>query len=164
MDNQENNNISIKDLPIYRWHNKEEGQEEYACFAKQFKLSFKHLRYLLEPGGVQRRLGSHPGPAPALAAARRDWREDTICYEGTVAKVEERFAAALSALELCFAFATSPRHIIDAGPWATSAWRDHLMSWPCHGLKESSQVLRNLENSRLVGKHFISLMLYNGNF
>ena len=38
MDNQESNNISIKDLPIYHWHNKEEGKEEYARFAKQFKL------------------------------------------------------------------------------------------------------------------------------
>ena len=113
MDNQESNNISIKDLPIYHWHNKEEGKEEYARFAKQFKLSLKHLRYLLEPGGVQRRLGPHPGPAPALAAARKEWREDTIRYEGKVAKVEEHFAAALSALESSFAFATSPRHIID---------------------------------------------------
>ena len=113
MDNQESNNISIKDLPIYHWHNKEEGKEEYARFAKQFKLSLKHLRYLLEPGGVQRRLGPHPGPAPVLAAARRDWRDDMIRYEGKVAKVEEHFAAALSALESSFAFATSPRHIID---------------------------------------------------
>ena len=37
MDNQESNNT--KDLPIYHWHNKEEeGKEEYARFAKQFKL------------------------------------------------------------------------------------------------------------------------------
>ena len=43
MDNQESNNISINDLPIYHWHNKEEGKEEYARFAKQFKLSLKHL-------------------------------------------------------------------------------------------------------------------------
>ena len=35
-----------------------------------------------------------------------------IRYEGKFAKVEEHFAAALSALE-SFAFATSPRHIID---------------------------------------------------
>ena len=113
MDNQDNNNISIKDLPIYHWHNKEEGKEEYARFAKQFKLSLKHLRYLLEPGGVLRRLGPHPGPAPAVAAARRDWRDDMIRYEAKIAKVEEHFAAALSALESSFAFATSPRHIID---------------------------------------------------
>ena len=36
-----------------------------------------------------------------------------IRYEGKVAKVEEHFAAALSALDSSFAFATSPRHIID---------------------------------------------------
>ena len=34
-------------------------------------------------------------------------------YEAKIAKVEEHFAAALSALESSFAFATSPRHIID---------------------------------------------------
>ena len=113
MDNQDNNNISIKDLPIYHWHNKEEGKEEYARFVKQFKLSLKHLRYLLYPDGVLRRLGRHPGPAPALAAARRDWRDDMTRYEAKIAKVEEHFAAALSALESSFAFATSPRHIID---------------------------------------------------
>ena len=36
-----------------------------------------------------------------------------IRYEAKIAKVEEHFAAALSALESSFAFATSPRHIID---------------------------------------------------
>ena len=113
MDNQDSGNVSFKDLPAYHWHNKEEGKEEYARFAKQFKSALKHLRYILEPGGVQRRLGPDPGPAPAQAAARREWREDTIRYEAKLAKVEEHFAAALSALENSFVFATSPRHIID---------------------------------------------------
>ena len=36
-----------------------------------------------------------------------------VRYKAAVAKVEEHFAAALSALESSFAFATSPRHIID---------------------------------------------------
>ena len=88
MDNQDNNGVSIKDLPVYHWHNKEEGKEEYARFSKQFKLALKHLRYLLEPGGVQRKLGIHPGEAPAQAAARREWREDLVRYEAKVAKVE----------------------------------------------------------------------------
>ena len=113
MDNQDNNGVSIKDLPVYHWHNKEEGKEEYARFSKQFKLALKHLRYLLEPGGVQRKLGVHPGEAPAQAAARREWREDLVRYEAKVAKVEDHFASALSALESFFAFATSPRHILD---------------------------------------------------
>ena len=122
MDNQDNNSVSIKDLPIYHWHNKEEGKEEYARFAKQFKLSLKHLRCLLEPGGVLRRLGPHPAPAPALAAARSDWRDDMIRYEAKITKVEEHFAAALSALESSFAFATSPRHIIDVATENPPAW------------------------------------------
>ena len=113
MEGQDNGGVSIKDLPIYSWHNKEEGKEEYARFAKQFKIHLKHLRYLLEPGGVERKLGPHPGPAPALAAARKEWREDSKLYEAKVAKVEEHFASALSALESSFSFATSPRHIID---------------------------------------------------
>ena len=36
-----------------------------------------------------------------------------VRYKAAVAKVEEHFAAALSALESSFAFATSLRHIID---------------------------------------------------
>ena len=113
MDNQDSRSVSIKDLPVYHWHNKEEGKEEYARFAKQFKSALKHIRYILEPGGVQRRLGPAPGPPPAQLAARREWREDTIRYKAETTKVEEHFAAALSALENSFVFATSPRHIID---------------------------------------------------
>ena len=33
-------------------------------FVKEFISSIKHLRYLLEPGAVQRRLGEHPGAQP----------------------------------------------------------------------------------------------------
>ena len=50
MDNQENGELSIKDLPTYSWHNKEEGKEEYARSAKQFRIHLKQLRYLLGPG------------------------------------------------------------------------------------------------------------------
>ena len=113
MDNQDHGTVSIKDLPIYHWHNKEEGKEEYARFAKQFKSALKHIRYILEPGGVERRLGPAPGPPPAQPAARREWKEDSVRYQANVNKVEEHFAAALSALENSFVFATSPRHIID---------------------------------------------------
>ena len=113
MEDQDNERTSLKDLPIYVWHNKQEGKEEYAKFAKQFKIALKHLRYLLEPGAVQRRLGPDPGPMPQQAALRREWREDKKAFDAKVAKVEDHFAAALSALESSFAFATSPRHIID---------------------------------------------------
>ena len=76
MEDQSDERANLKDLPLYVWHNKQEGKEEYAKFAKQFKLALKHLRYLLEPGAVQRRLGPDPGPAPQQAALRREWRED----------------------------------------------------------------------------------------
>ena len=113
MEDQDYERANLKDLPLYVWHNKQEGKEEYAKFAKQFKLALKHLRYLLEPGAVQRRLGPDPGPAPQQVALRREWREDKKTYDAKAAKVEEHFAAALSALESSFGFATSPRHIID---------------------------------------------------
>ena len=105
--------MTIKDLPVYHWHNKEEGKEEYARFAKQFKSALKHIRYILEPGGVQRRLGPAPGPAPAQAAARREWREDFNRYKKELSQVEDHFAAALSALENSFVYNSSPRHVID---------------------------------------------------
>ena len=113
MDNQEGNGVTIKNSVIYHWNTKEEGKEEYARFSKQFKLSLKHLRYLMEPGGVQRKLGPDPGPAPAQAAARREWREDKARYDAKVAKVDEHFTAALSALENSFAPGSTPTHIID---------------------------------------------------
>ena len=113
MEDQDNERANLKDLPLYVWHNKQEGQEGYAKFAKQFKLALKHLRYLLEPGAFQRKLGPDPGPATQQAALRREWREDKKTHDAKAAKVEEHFAAALSALESSFAFATSPRHIID---------------------------------------------------
>ena len=98
---------------MYVWHNKQEGKEEYAKFAKQFKIAIKNLRYLLEAGAVERKLGEDPGPMPAQMALRSLWREDKKAYDARLAKVEDNFATALSALESSFAFATSPRHIID---------------------------------------------------
>ena len=114
MDDQDHKGVSLKDLPIYQWRNKEEGKEEYARFAKQFKSALKHIRYILEPGGVLRRLGPDPGPPPAQAAARREWREDVNHYRKELKQVEDHFATAISALENSFYFGTSPRHIIDA--------------------------------------------------
>ena len=114
MDDQDHKSVSIKDLPIYQWRNKEEGKEEYARFAKQFKSALKHIRYILEPGGVLRRLCPDPGPPPAQAAARREWREDVSHYKKELKQVEDHFATAISALENSFYFGTSPRHIIDA--------------------------------------------------
>ena len=105
--------ISTKDIPTYSWHTKEEGKSQYAQFAKTFVSSLKHLRYLLEPGAVARRLGANPGPAPVNAAARKEWREDVTRYEARQLKIDEHFAAALSALETSFVFASLPRHLID---------------------------------------------------
>ena len=79
MDNQDSDRATVKDLPIYLWHNKQEGKDQYARFAKQFEIGIKH-RYLLDPVAVQRNIGEHPGPAPAAAAAHREWRDDMKEY------------------------------------------------------------------------------------
>ena len=113
MDNHDSDRLNTRDLPVYIWNNKQEGKDQYARFAKQFEIGIKHLRYLLDPEAVQRLLGAHPGPAPAGAAARREWRDDLTRYEARLAKIDEHFSSALSALEDSFDFATSPRHIID---------------------------------------------------
>ena len=102
-----------KDLPVYSWHNKQEGKDQYARFVKEFISSIKHLRYLLEPGAVQRRLGEHPGAQPLNANLRKEWREDMRAYQTRLQKIDEHFATALGALESSFVFASSPRHIID---------------------------------------------------
>ena len=102
-----------KDLPVYSWHNKQEGKDQYARFVREFTSAIKHLRYLLEPGAVQRRLGAHPGPQPAQPALRKEWKEDMRRYEARVQKIDEHFATALGALESSFVFASSPRHIIE---------------------------------------------------
>lgn len=106
-------NTDIKNVSVYHWHNKTEGKEQYARFKKEFIATLKHLRYLLEPGGVQLRLGPEPGPPPAQAALRKEWREDKFRYDTKKEKIDEHFAKALGALESSFAFATTPRHIID---------------------------------------------------
>ena len=113
MDNQDGNGLAIKDLVVYHWRTKEEGKEEYARFTKTFKLSLKQMRYIMEPGGVERKLGPHPGPAPAQAAARREWREDKARYESKLGKIDDHFTAALSALESSFAPGSTPTHIIE---------------------------------------------------
>ena len=113
MDQDSSDRFVPKDLPVYSWHNKQEGKDQYARFVKEFISSIKHLRYLLEPGAVQRRLGEHPGPQPQQAALRRDWKEDMRRYEAKLTKIDEHFATALGALESSFIFASSPRHIID---------------------------------------------------
>ena len=112
MDQDSSDRFVPKDLPVYSWHNKQEGKDQYARFVKEFISSIKHLRYLLEPGAVQRRLGEHPGPQPQQAALRRDWKEDMRRYEAKLIKIDEHFATALGALESSFIFASSPRHII----------------------------------------------------
>ena len=113
MDN-DHASASIKELPVYSWHNKQEGKEEYAKFNKEFSIHLKQLRYLLDPAAVTRRLGAAPAPnPPANAQLRKEWREDKIRYENRQIKIDSDFAEALSALERSFLFATPPRHIID---------------------------------------------------
>lgn len=113
MEDQDQERTSFKDLPVYVWKNKQQGKDEYAKFAKQFKIAIKNLRYLLEPGAVDRKIGQDPGPMPAQANLRREWREDKKAYDARLAKVEDHFTTALSALESSFAPNTSPTHIID---------------------------------------------------
>ena len=112
MDQDNESRLSNKEIPVYSWHTKEEGKAQYAQFAEMFISAIKHLRYLLEPGAVARRLGQHPGPAPAGAAQRRDWRDEMTRYECRLTKIDEHFAAALSALESSFVFSSLPRHLI----------------------------------------------------
>ena len=113
MDQEATDRFVPKDLPVYSWNNKQEGKDQYARFVKEFTSAIKHLRYLLEPGAVQRRLGEHPGPEPQQAALRREWREDMRSYKGKLNKIDEHFATALGALESSFVYGSSPRHIIE---------------------------------------------------
>ena len=55
MEDQDQERTSFTDLPVYVGKNKQQGKDEYAKFAKQFKIAIKNLRYLLEPGAVERR-------------------------------------------------------------------------------------------------------------
>ena len=93
MDQDASDRFVPKDLLVYSWHNKQEGKDQYARFVKEFISSIKHLRYLLEPGAVQRRLGEHPGPQPQQAALRRDWKEDMRRYEAKLIKIDEHFVS-----------------------------------------------------------------------
>ena len=72
MDNESADRFVPKDFPIYTWNSEQDGKDQYARFASEFISSIKHLRYLLEPGAVERRLGDHPGPQPAQAALRKE--------------------------------------------------------------------------------------------
>ena len=112
MDNESADRFVPKDINVYTWNNKQEGKDQYARFVSDFTSSIKHLRYLLEPGAVQRRLGDHPGPQPVQVALRREWKEDMRDYQRKVNKVDEHFATALGTLENSFFFETTPRHII----------------------------------------------------
>ena len=101
-------------MPVYTWHNQQEGKEEYAKFSKEFGIRLKQLRYVLDPATVARRLGPPPVlDPPANARLRKEWREDKIRYEGRQNKIDSDFSEALSALELSFKDLTPPRHIID---------------------------------------------------
>ena len=99
--------------PVFHWLTKEEGKRDYAKFTKEFTSSACKLRYILEIGGVESFLGRHPGPRPVQATRRKEWREDMREYEKRSRKVEEDCAAALSLLEKCFPYGTTPAHIID---------------------------------------------------
>ena len=114
MDHDDNGRANLRDMPVYSWHNKQEGKEEYAKFSKEFSIHIKQLRYLLDPAAVTRRLGDVPAAnPPANAQLRKEWREDKRNYVSRQNKIDNDFAEALSALERSFVFASPPRHIID---------------------------------------------------
>ena len=54
MDHDDNGRANLRDVPVYSWHNKQEGKEDNA----------KQLRYLLDPAAVTRRLGDAPAVNP----------------------------------------------------------------------------------------------------
>ena len=97
----------------YFWNTKEDGKREYAMFAKEFTSSARKLRYILEPGGIESMMGHHPGPRPLSSTRREEWHEDMREYQKRARKVEEDCANALSLLEKCFPYGTTPAHIID---------------------------------------------------
>ena len=112
MDETQSNNKPVKK---YHWRNKTEGKEQYVRFKKEFVANLKEYRYLLEPGGVELRLGPEPelGPAPLQPSLRKEWREDKANYDKKKEKIDGHFAKALSDLELSFDEYSTPRHIID---------------------------------------------------
>ena len=110
----EENKISLKDIPSYHWPTKEEGKEQYAKFSKDFLGTLKNLRFLLEPGGIERFLGREPGRRPAAAGPdRQEWLTRSMAYESKRDKLEMHAASALGALERSFPYGTTPRNIID---------------------------------------------------
>ena len=109
----EDSKLSLKDIPIYHWPTKEEGKEQYSKFSKEFLATLKNLRFILEPGGIERFLGNNPGRRPAAQADRQEWLTRTMHYEGKVDKLEMHCATALGALEKSFPYGTTPRNIID---------------------------------------------------
>ena len=110
----EENKISLKDIPSYHWPTKEEGKEQYAKFSKDFLGTLKNLRFLLEPGGIERFLGREPGRRPAAAGPdRQEWLTRSMAYETKRDKLEMHAATALGALERSFPYGTTPRNIID---------------------------------------------------
>ena len=110
----EDNKIQLKDIPSYHWPTKEEGKDQYAKFAKDFLGTLKQLRFLLEPGGIERFLGRDPGRRPAAAGPdRQEWVTRSMAYESKQDKLEMHAATALGALERSFPYGTTPRNIID---------------------------------------------------
>ena len=65
--------ISMKDIPSYHWPTKEKGKAQYPKFAKDFQGTFKGLRIVVEPGGIDRYLGLPPGRRPNNADERAEW-------------------------------------------------------------------------------------------
>ena len=97
----EENKISLKDIPSYHSPTKEEGKEQYAKFSKDFSGKLKNLRFLLEPGGIERFLGREPGRRPAAAGPdRQEWVTRSMAYENKQDKLEMHAATALSPMEL----------------------------------------------------------------
>ena len=110
----EENKISLKDIPSYHSPTKEEGKEQYAKFSKDFSGKLKNLRFLLEPGGIERFLGREPGRRPAAAGPdRQEWLTRSMAYETKQDKLEMHAATALGALERSFPYGTTPRNISD---------------------------------------------------
>ena len=105
--------LSTKDIPSYHWATKEEGKTQYPKFVKDFQGTLKGLRFVVESGGIDRYLGTAPGPRPASSAERGEWLARFNHYQTKQEKVEMYCATALGALEKSFPYGTTPRNIID---------------------------------------------------
>ena len=81
-DGRGENKISLKDIPSYHLPTKEEGKEQYAKFSKDFLGTLKNLRFLLEPGGIERLLERELGCRPAAAVPdRQEWVTRSMAHE-----------------------------------------------------------------------------------